>query len=281
LFRFASLPSLLTALALAGCGAEPPARPAGQAPTATPTSTPTAAPAPVPGSPAAVAATVEATHAELRTAIAAWRETGGEGALPPAVTRPAAAQQRQYARLAERRRLAARVLPRLRGPVRAELRDVIAARRAIAVLNQPRPGQDPPKLRVRAPEPPAVTRAHYRAARRRFGIGLPLLAAVHFVETRFGRLRNDSVAGAQGPMQFMPATWAAYGLGGDIHDPRDAILGAANYLRANGAPGEPRRALYHYNPSQLYVAATSRYMSLFRRDPPAFYALYAWPVRGR
>ena len=58
-------------------------------------------------------------------------------------------------------------------------------------------------------------------------------------------------------MQFMPATWAAYGLGGDIHDPRDAILGAANYLRANGAPGESRRALYHYNPSQLYVEATS------------------------
>ena len=58
-------------------------------------------------------------------------------------------------------------------------------------------------------------------------------------------------------MQFMPATWAAYGLGGDVQDPRDAILGAANYLHANGAPGEPRRALYHYNPSQLYVEATS------------------------
>ena len=82
-------------------------------------------------------------------------------------------------------------------------------------------------------------------------------------------------------MQFMPATWAAYGLGGDIQDPRDAILGAANYLHANGAPGEPRRALFHYNPSQLYVEATSRYARLFARDPLAFYALYAWPVRGR
>jgi membrane-bound lytic murein transglycosylase B len=47
----------------------------------------------------------------------------------------------------------------------------------------------------------------------------------------------------------MPATWRAYGLGGDIQDPRDAILGAANYLRANGArrdeepEGEERIAL--------------------------------------
>ena len=55
-------------------------------------------------------------------------------------------------------------------------------------------------------------------------------------------------------MQFMPATWAAYGLGGDIADPRDAILGAANYLHANGAPGDETRALYRYNPSSHYVA---------------------------
>jgi membrane-bound lytic murein transglycosylase B len=82
-------------------------------------------------------------------------------------------------------------------------------------------------------------------------------------------------------MQFMPATWRAYGMGGNVEDPRDAILGAANYLRANGAPREERRALYHYNPSPLYVEATARYAAIFRRDPLAFYALYAWPVRGR
>ena len=37
---------------------------------------------------------------------------------------------------------------------------------------------------------------------------------INLVETRFNRLRNNSSAGAQGPMQFMPATWRAYGLGG-------------------------------------------------------------------
>ena len=65
-------------------------------------------------------------------------------------------------------------------------------------------------------------------------------------------------------MQFMPATWRAYGLGGDVHDPHDAILGAANYLHANGAPARRRGALYHYNPSPLYVDAVLRYARRMR-----------------
>ena len=107
--------------------------------------------------------------------------------------------------------------------------------------------------------------------------------AGNFVESSFGRLRNESVAGARGPMQFMPATWAAYGLGGDVRDPRDAILGAANYLHANGAPGDEARALYHYNPSRLYVSAVRRYTRRIRADERMYYALYSWQVfyRGR
>ena len=86
-----------------------------------------------------------------------------------------------------------------------------------------------------------------------------MLAAVNLVETDFNRLRNSSSSGAQGPMQFLPSTWRRYGLGGDIHDPHDAILGAANYLRRSGAPGNYRRALFAYNPSSLYVDAVLRY----------------------
>ena len=62
-----------------------------------------------------------------------------------------------------------------------------------------------------------------------------LLAAVNLIESDFGRVRNNSVSGAQGPMQFMPATWRSYGRGGDVHDPHDAILGAARFLAAAGA----------------------------------------------
>jgi len=105
-----------------------------------------------------------------------------------------------------------------------------------------------------------------------------LLAAVNLVESAFGRLRNDSVAGAQGPMQFIPATWRAYGLGGNVQDPHDAILGAANYLHANGAPADEARALLHYNPSPLYVTAVMGYAKVIRRDPRGLFALYAWPA---
>ena len=92
-----------------------------------------------------------------------------------------------------------------------------------------------------------------------------MLAAVNFVESDFGRLREASVDGAQGPMQFMPATWATYGRG-NVHDPRAAILAAARFLRAAGAPAAERAALLRYNPSSLYVDAVERYAGRIRRD---------------
>jgi membrane-bound lytic murein transglycosylase B len=79
-------------------------------------------------------------------------------------------------------------------------------------------------------------------------------------------------------MQFLPATWRANGLGGDVHRPRDAILGAANYLAANGGARDEARALYRYNPSPLYVDAVRRYARRIASDPRAFYRYYAWQV---
>jgi membrane-bound lytic murein transglycosylase B len=79
-------------------------------------------------------------------------------------------------------------------------------------------------------------------------------------------------------MQFIPSTWRAYGRGGNIHDPHDAILGAANYLRASGAPRRMGRALFAYNHSDLYVGAVLRYSQRMKRDRRAFYAYYSWQV---
>src|SRR6266536_3441007 len=126
--------------------------------------------------------------------------------------------------------------------------------------------------------PPATLLRYYREAERRFGVRWSVLAAVNFVESAFNKLRNNSATGAQGPMQFMPATWRAYGLGGDVHDPHDAIVGAANYLRANGAPRDNRRALLRYNPSPLYVDAVVRYAREIRNNRRAFYEYYARQV---
>jgi membrane-bound lytic murein transglycosylase B len=82
-------------------------------------------------------------------------------------------------------------------------------------------------------------------------------------------------------MQFEPATWRAYGLGGDVHDPHDAILGAANYLRANGGATDERRALLHYNHSRLYVGAVLHYAHRIAHVPTAFREYYDWDVYVR
>jgi hypothetical protein len=153
--------------------------------------------------------------------------------------------------------------------------DVVARRNILRLTGPYRPGT---RIRVVTPPAPAALRGWYAEAQRRFGVPWNVLAAVNFVETRFGAVRNDSTAGAQGPMQFLPSTWDAYGLGGDIHDPHDAVLGAANYLDASGAPEDYRRALYAYNPVDAYVTAVWSYAKVMMRDPNAYYAFYNWQV---
>ena len=172
------------------------------------------------------------------------------------------------------------VLRRLRGELGAQARDIVAARRALVRLT---PATTRPLRSFRVGPAPSPERllAWYRAGERRFGVPWHVLAAVNFVESAFGKLRSPSSAGAQGPMQFLPSTWRAYGLGGDIHEPRDAIMGAANYLRANGAPRTLWRALYRYNPSRLYVAAVIRLARVIRRDPRYFRAFHSWYVYVR
>ena len=68
-----------------------------------------------------------------------------------------------------------------------------------------------------------------------FGIDWTYLASIHLVETRMGRIRGTSVAGAQGPMQFIPATWASYGPFRGQHSP--AILDDGTVLGAEAEYG--------------------------------------------
>ena len=100
---------------------------------------------------------------------------------------------------------------------------------------------------------------------------------LHLVETRTGRIRGLSSAGAQGPMQFMPATWAMYGKG-DINDTHDAIMGAARYLKAAGAPDNMQKALFAYNHSQGYVNALVAYAAVMKADPMAYRGYHGWQV---
>jgi membrane-bound lytic murein transglycosylase B len=112
-----------------------------------------------------------------------------------------------------------------------------------------------------------------------------VLAAVHLVESRMGRIVGHSSADAQGPMQFLPGTWARYGLGGDVWNNRDAILGAANYLAANGAADGTDagldKALYRYNNDFRYVRAVRHYAEVMQADQHAFMGYHAWQVYYR
>ena len=281
-----SIVLVAVAVAVAGCGDGSGRSAPGQAeaPTPTPTPTPVASTTPgpdaaLPSGAAALAGELERERDALLSAVDEWRASGdpGRGGPPEAVAVHAVREQRIYRLLGRRPALARGVLRALPARLRAEARDNVLARselsRIVSVRNGP-----PPRIAIGRAQPADVLRSHYRRAWRRFRVGPPLLAAVNFVESGFGRLRNRSISGARGPMQFMPATWAAYGLGGDIADPRDAILGAANYLRANGAPGDEARALHHYNPSLHYVRAISAYARRIRADRRRFYAYYAWAV---
>jgi soluble lytic murein transglycosylase-like protein len=159
-------------------------------------------------------------------------------------------------------------------------RDDLLARRDLLRLRAKTPPRKTP-LKLGAPAPAAKLLAWYREAQRRFGVRWQLLAAINLVESAFGKAKSASVSGAQGPMQFEPATWRRYGLGGNVHDPHDAILGAANYLAANHAPTDERDALFHYNPSSLYVDAVLHYAHRITHVRYAFAEYYAWVVVTR
>ncbi len=231
--------------------------------------------APLPSDAGAYAAALRERTEALHLGVDEWRRAGGP--VPDEVELDALYQQRLYIALTSRPRLARAVLARLSGKLRREAAATLAARRSLVQLTPPtrRPLRS---FRTGPPAPAPTLLRWYREAERRFGVGWHVLAAVNFVESAFGKLRSDSTAGAQGPMQFIPATWRAYGLGGDVQDPHDAILGAANYLRASGAPRDYRRALYAYNRSTLYVDAVLGYANQIKRDVRAFYGYYAWQV---
>jgi membrane-bound lytic murein transglycosylase B len=227
----------------------------------------------IPRDPAALAERLAATDEALAAAIERWRaEPGLEERPPPDVTLQALHQQRIHLLLTARPALAEQALPLMPAETRAHVRATIGARRGLGRITPPTPG----RYRTGPPEPPRRLLSYYRKAERRFGVTWQVLAAVNFVESAFGRMRNSSAAGAQGPMQFIPSTWAAYGMGGDVNDPYDAIMGAANYLSASGAPDDLAAALYAYNPSDLYVRAVLAYAGRIRRG--AFLSYYSWQV---
>ena len=109
--------------------------------------------------------------------------------------------------------------------------------------------------------PERMETAYRTAATTCPGLRWTLLAAVGQVESGHGRNNGPSSAGAVGPMQFMPATFAAHAVDGDGDgtadpwNPEDAVFTAARYLCGNGAGTAEgvRAALLRYNHADWYV----------------------------
>jgi hypothetical protein len=130
-------------------------------------------------------------------------------------------------------------------------------------------------LAQRAAIPPAIL-ALYEEAGAAHGVAPGLLAAVGKVECDHGRdLRCafPNAAGAAGPMQFLPATWARYAEASgnprpSVYDRRDAIHAAAAKLAADGAGADAWAALRSYNPSDAYAASVLAWGLAYGWQPP-------------
>ncbi len=149
------------------------------------------------------------------------------------------------------------------------------------VSDEVRGYRDGVSARARADIPPVYLRLYLLAARR-YDLDWAILAGIGKVECDHGRdpdpscTREGAVnsAGAGGPAQFLASTWSEYGVSADGRlpdrwNPADAILAMANYLRASGAPGNYRQAIYAYNHAWWYVAEVERWAAIYRGSAQA------------
>ena len=115
----------------------------------------------------------------------------------------------------------------------------------------------------------------YQSCGTEYGIPWQVLAGINKIETAFGTNLNVSSAGAEGWMQFIPSTWAAYGVDAnndgrkDPYNPVDAICAAARYLRAAGGDKDIRQAIFAYNHADWYVDEVLLYANQYGKLPDA------------
>ena len=119
----------------------------------------------------------------------------------------------------------------------------------------------------------------YRASAAKYcpGMSWTVLAAIGEIESGNGANDGPSSAGALGPMQFMPATWAEWGIVGfgqsgppDIMNPLDAVPSAARMLCADGAGNTAglRGAIFAYNHATWYVDEVLALASEYAQNYP-------------
>jgi membrane-bound lytic murein transglycosylase B len=247
--------------------------------TAAPTTTTTAAPTTTTAPPVTLPPKAAVDPVALAQQIVAAERAVRDPATPaPTVAAMAWQEQVAYRALGAHPEWDPAVLANVPAELVDAVQKNVDARRQFRGMVKKIPENLPP-WRIVDPRPADELLADYQDAERQFGVPWQYLAAINLVETGMGRIDGLSVAGAQGPMQFMPSTWAAFGAGGDVHDPHDAILGAARYLVHNGfTQGNVDGALFRYNNHPNYVRGVVDYAQVMQADPRAYYGFYNWQI---
>lgn len=124
--------------------------------------------------------------------------------------------------------------------------------------------------------PTNYARLYHRAGSTCPHLDWALLAAIGKVETNHGRAQLPGVssgsnyAGAQGPMQFLPATFAGVrarhpAVGPNVYNPAHAIPAAAHLLCDNGVrEGRVYDAIFSYNHADWYVDKVQAQAAAYR-----------------
>ena len=202
-----------------------------------------------------------------------------------AARRDASVGQRQqllYRYLSAHSELDEPVLAAVGDDVRPFVERVVRARQLGQARSAANPSPLPPSdtlpaWRVVEPLSADELLADYRDAEGATGIEWYWLAAIHLQETRMGRIIGTSSAGAVGPMQFLPETWARC-CTGDPTASHDAIVGAATYLLQSGGITDMQVALHEYNPNDSYVATVTAFAENMRDNPQLYHAYREWQV---
>lgn len=231
----------------------------------------------VPDPPAGAQPRLATDPAQLADDLVADERALRDPSTPDAVlTQAARRQQVAYRAIGRHPEWDAIIRPRIPSELIEHYDRNVDARRQLAAIAHPK--DTLPAWRVNPPTPADALLNYYREAETASGVGWNYLAAINLIETQFGSVVGDSTAGAKGPMQFMPSTFAAYGEGGDIHSPRDSIMAAGRYLVANGFADDPDHALFRYNNADQYVRAVKDYAAALAADPAMFGAYHRWEV---
>jgi hypothetical protein len=191
-------------------------------------------------------------------------------------------QQLLYRYLTTHSELDEPVLAALGDDIRPFVERIVRARQLGQARSAANPSPVPPSESLPAwavvePLPADELLTDYRDAEAATGIAWYWLAAIHLQETRMGRIIGSSSAGAVGPMQFLPDTWARC-CTGDPTVPRDAIVGAATYLYQSGGIADMQVALHEYNPNDSYVATVTAFAENMRDNPQLYNAYREWQV---